>query len=163
MGRYTTLATILCSIAPLLAQPLPLPFAPFLPNELIPVSCPPRTSDDAPGEADFLILGAGLAGLGAAHYLHAHTTGCIIRVLEARDVPGGRVRTLPEGPFAGMEVGAGWIHEYKGNPMLSVADANGLYTKVLHRVALYCWRSLIRSSVGRRKQQLCRRRPHPNL
>jgi protoporphyrinogen oxidase len=71
-----------------------------------------------------------MSGLGAAHYLHAHTNGCTIRVIEARDVPGGRVRTLEEGAFAGMEIGAGWIHEYRGNPMLAVADANGIYTKV---------------------------------
>jgi hypothetical protein len=111
-----------------LARPPQLPFAPFTSDGLAPVSCPPRAANDH--DADFLILGAGVAGLGAAHYLHAHTSGCTIRVLEARHVPGGRVRTLEEGPFAGMEIGAGWIHEYKGNPMLAVADANGLYTKV---------------------------------
>jgi hypothetical protein len=113
--------------------PDPLPFPPFTssPSDLGSYTCPPRTaSSSSEHDADFLILGAGLAGLGAARYLHAHTSGCTIRVLEARHVPGGRVRTLDEGTFAGMEIGAGWIHEFKGNPMLAVAVANGLTTKV---------------------------------
>jgi monoamine oxidase len=82
--------------------------------------------------ADFLILGAGMAGLGAARFLHAHTRGCAIVVLEALERPGGRVHTLShaDGPFANTEDGAGWIHEHRGNPMLAVADANGIVTKV---------------------------------
>jgi hypothetical protein len=127
MARFSILVA-LSSLSIVLAHSPLLPFPPFIPEGLAPVSCPPRASHDH--DADFLILGAGMSGLGAAHYLHTHTQGCTIRILEARDVPGGRVRTLETGPFAGMEVGAGWIHEYKGNPVLAVAEASGVSTKV---------------------------------
>jgi hypothetical protein len=98
------------SLALARAGPDPLPFPPFTssPSDFGGYTCPPRTaSSSSEHDADFLILGAGLAGLGAARYLHAHTSGCTIRVLEARHIPGGRVRTLDEGTFAGMEIGTG--------------------------------------------------------
>lgn len=43
------------------------------------------------GSAPFIVVGAGLAGLAAARHLHAH--GHAVRVLEAGDDIGGRVRT----------------------------------------------------------------------
>ncbi len=52
-----------------------------------------------------IIIGAGLAGLAAAHRLQAH--GCNVTVLEARSRIGGRVHT---NHTMGVEIGAGWIH-----------------------------------------------------
>lgn len=57
------------------------------------------------------ILGAGLAGLAAAHVLVE--AGCDVRVLEARSRPGGRVHTLRE-PFADglyAEAGAALVQD----------------------------------------------------
>src|SRR5205814_9975841 len=60
---------------------------------------PPRTSVSAgsgPPAARVIVVGAGLAGLAAAHELTR--AGVAVAVLEARDRPGGRVHTLPA-PF----------------------------------------------------------------
>lgn len=48
--------------------------------------------DGVPESTGVVVLGAGLAGLAAAHRLAA--AGCKVEVLEARDRPGGRVWTL---------------------------------------------------------------------
>ena len=64
---------------------------------------PPSTSPQPPGRLpegagrgqDVLVLGAGVAGLGAAYELHR--AGCRVRVLEARDRVGGRCWTLRGG------------------------------------------------------------------
>ncbi|EIN10068.1 hypothetical protein PUNSTDRAFT_52155 [Punctularia strigosozonata HHB-11173 SS5] len=114
------------------AKPRLLPFKPFTDTRLPPYVCNASThdvADDGAARADFLVVGAGMSGLAAAHYLYAHTEACTIRVLEARSVPGGRVRTTTDGPFTNMEIGAGWIHEYMGNPMLAVAHAMRIRTK----------------------------------
>jgi len=61
---------------------------------------PPRTSVSAgsgPPAARVIVVGAGLAGLAAAHELTR--AGVEVAVLEARDRPGGRVHTLRE-PFS---------------------------------------------------------------
>jgi monoamine oxidase len=55
-------------------------------------------------EPSVLIIGAGLAGLAAAHELERR--GCRIIVIEARDRVGGRVWTLRDG-FGGMHAEAG--------------------------------------------------------
>ena len=67
-----------------------------------------------------LILGAGLAGLAAAHELNS--LGSEVTVLEASQRPGGRVYTLRE-PFAGgqyAEAGAGRIPEWHNLTLLYV-------------------------------------------
>src|SRR5688572_18593986 len=62
-----------------------------------------------PTQADVLVVGAGLAGLAAAVTLQR--VGLDVQVLEARERPGGRVRTLrncfDDGLFA--EAGAEFI------------------------------------------------------
>lgn len=52
---------------------------------------PPATGGTAGGAADVVVVGAGLAGLCAARHLNA--AGLAVRVLEASDDVGGRVRT----------------------------------------------------------------------
>jgi hypothetical protein len=90
MRTSFTFAVVLISISPLVwayliphaGHPTPLPFAPFLPHaSQTSYICTPRVDADA----DFLIVGAGVTGLGAAYYLHAHTRGCVIRILDARE------------------------------------------------------------------------------
>jgi phytoene dehydrogenase-like protein len=79
---------------------------------------------DVDGDADVLVLGAGVAGLAAARVLV--DAGRRVRVLEARDRIGGRVHTrhLPDTPFP-IELGAEFIH---GTPpeLMALADAAGL-------------------------------------
>lgn len=58
---------------------------------------------------DVLIVGAGLAGLTAAHNLH--TAGREVSVVEARPRVGGRMHTIPAetpGPELWLDVGATW-------------------------------------------------------
>jgi hypothetical protein len=84
-------AAVLASIGPLVKAyliphaghpALQRPFAPFLPNvSQASYVCTHRVDADV----DFLIVGAGMTGLGEAHYLHAHTRGCVIQILEAQE------------------------------------------------------------------------------
>lgn len=58
---------------------------------------------------DVLIVGAGAAGLAAAHALTA--TSCRVTILEARDRIGGRIFTLPANDRgAPIELGAEFVH-----------------------------------------------------
>ncbi|WP_104992202.1 flavin monoamine oxidase family protein [Deinococcus sp. NW-56] len=61
-----------------------------------------------PQETDVLVVGAGLAGLTAAHRLTG--AGCRVRVLEARDRVGGRTHTVRL-PVAGVgvDLGGQWV------------------------------------------------------
>jgi monoamine oxidase len=76
------------------------------------------TCDEEVGSV--VIVGAGFAGLTAAHALKVH--GCTqVTILESRDRIGGRAYTLgPEyGPIAGIDVGAHWVVAGKSNPITS--------------------------------------------
>ncbi len=55
-----------------------------------------------------LVIGAGMAGLGAARALAE--AGCAVTVLEAGDVVGGRVRTHVTGDGLAVELGAEFVH-----------------------------------------------------
>lgn len=71
-----------------------------------------------------IVVGAGIAGLVAAHKLQ--TTGRFdVVVLEGSDRVGGRVYTST---FRGkkVELGAQWIHGIKGSPVYALAKEEGL-------------------------------------
>lgn len=85
--------------------------------------------------SDVLVLGAGVAGVTAAQALKK--AGLNVKVLEGRDVPGGRVRTdykrfsFPSSApanFIGknipVDLGGSWIHGVQGggNPIYSLAQ-----------------------------------------
>jgi phytoene dehydrogenase-like protein len=57
------------------------------------------------GKDDALVVGAGIAGLTAARFLQEQ--GCRVRVLEAAEVPGGRVRTQA---WAGCRIELGAVY-----------------------------------------------------
>src|SRR5215208_6704534 len=57
--------------------------------------------------ADFVVVGAGLAGLSAARELRA--AGRDVVVLEARDRVGGRTLNEPIGDGKVVEIGAQWV------------------------------------------------------
>jgi len=67
-----------------------------------------------------VVIGAGLAGLTAARELARH--GLDVLVIEARDRPGGRVRTSRLWPDLPLDLGATWIHGVRGNPLTALAD-----------------------------------------
>lgn len=73
-----------------------------------------------------LIVGAGMAGLAAAHSLIQY--GHEVIVLEARNRIGGRVWTSSHWPDAPLDLGATWIHGVEGNPMSRLAVQLGART-----------------------------------
>ena len=82
-------------------------------------------ADSAPaaGRKRIVVVGAGLAGLGAAATLRER--GFDVTVLEARDRIGGRVNSV-ERFGTTIDLGAAWIHDSRGNPLTAVAKSAGL-------------------------------------
>jgi len=68
-----------------------------------------------------LVIGAGIAGLGAARALHDR--GFEVEVIEARDRVGGRLWTVDR-----IDYGAHWIHGTDGNPITHLAHCLELPT-----------------------------------
>ncbi len=103
-------------------------------------------ADSAPaaGRKRVVVVGAGMAGLGAAATLRAR--GFDVTVLEARDRIGGRVHSV-ERFGTTIDLGASWIHDSRGNPLTAVAKSAGLTTVATDydRVAL---RSASKQPIG---------------
>ena len=79
--------------------------------------------DDAmslPSTVDVAIIGAGAAGLGAAHALKS--SGLSILVLEARDRVGGRGHTIMAAPDIAFDLGCGWLHSADRNSFVEIAE-----------------------------------------
>lgn len=76
------------------------------------------------GDADVLVIGAGMAGLAAAKKLRE--AGKRVIVLEARNRIGGRIYTHPTWKDAPLDLGATWIHgDGASNPIASLARSIG--------------------------------------
>lgn len=73
-------------------------------------------------EVDFLIVGAGAAGIGAARRLAA--LGAAPLVLEASDRIGGRAQTTHVRGQA-LDLGCGWLHSSDRNPWVPIAESSG--------------------------------------
>ncbi len=73
-----------------------------------------------PSSVDVAIIGAGAAGLGAAHALQ--NSGLSTIVLEARDRVGGRGYTVQAAPDVIFDVGCGWLHSADKNSFVAIAD-----------------------------------------
>src|SRR5476649_1732043 len=73
-----------------------------------------------PSEVDVAIIGAGAAGLGAAHALA--NSGLSILVLEARDRVGGRAHTIMAAPDITFDLGCGWLHSADQNSFVGIAE-----------------------------------------
>jgi monoamine oxidase len=73
-----------------------------------------------PSEIDIAIIGAGAAGLGAAHALN--NSGLSTIVLEARHRVGGRAHTILAAPDILFDVGCGWLHSADQNSFVAIAE-----------------------------------------
>ena len=73
-----------------------------------------------PSEVDVAIIGAGAAGLGAAHALKKSSLSLI--VLEARDRVGGRAHTIEAAPGIAFDLGCGWLHSADKNAFVPIAE-----------------------------------------
>src|SRR6185312_8633262 len=73
-----------------------------------------------PSSVDVAIIGAGAAGLGAAHALK--NSGLSFVVLEARDRVGGRGYTVMAAPDVVFDVGCGWLHSANKNSFVKIAE-----------------------------------------
>jgi monoamine oxidase len=73
-----------------------------------------------PSSVDVAIIGAGAAGLSAAHALQ--NSGLSIIVLEARDRAGGRAHTITAAPGITFDLGCGWLHSADKNRFVDVAN-----------------------------------------
>ncbi len=76
-----------------------------------------------PSEVDIAIIGAGAAGLGAAHALQ--NSGLSTIVLEARDRVGGRAHTIMAAPDVTFDLGCGWLHSADKNSFVGIAERLG--------------------------------------
>jgi monoamine oxidase len=72
-----------------------------------------------PSTVDVAIIGAGAAGLGAAHALK--DSGLSVIVLEARDRVGGRAHTILAAPGIIFDAGCGWLHSADKNSFVKIA------------------------------------------
>jgi monoamine oxidase len=72
-----------------------------------------------PSSVDVAIIGAGAAGLGAAHALK--DSGLSVIVLEARDRLGGRAHTILAAPGIIFDTGCGWLHSANKNSFVGIA------------------------------------------
>jgi len=73
-----------------------------------------------PSEINVAIIGAGAAGLGAAHALKRF--GLSVIVLEARDRVGGRGHTIMASPEVTFDLGCGWLHSADRNSFVKIAE-----------------------------------------
>jgi monoamine oxidase len=73
-----------------------------------------------PSSIDVAIIGAGAAGLGAAHALQ--NSGLSTIVLEARDRVGGRGYTIQAAPDVIFDLGCGWLHSADKNSFVEIAE-----------------------------------------
>lgn len=76
-----------------------------------------------PSSVDVAIIGAGAAGLGAAHALAG--SGLSVIVLEARNRLGGRAWTVQASPEVIFDVGCGWLHSADKNSFVAIAQQLG--------------------------------------
>ncbi|WYZ37086.1 hypothetical protein EsH8_II_000592 [Colletotrichum jinshuiense] len=92
--------------------------------EAVPV--PPRLSS-IPQAVDVVIIGAGLAGLAAAHEVRRTGLECV--VLEARDRVGGKTWSQsiePEGGKGYFDLGAAWINDTNQTKMYELVKKYGV-------------------------------------
>lgn len=73
---------------------------------------------------DVIVIGAGIAGLGAARRLAA--ASLVVQVLEARNRLGGRAWTARDPSGLPIELGCAWLHSADENELSAIALQSGL-------------------------------------
>jgi monoamine oxidase len=73
-----------------------------------------------PSSIDVAIIGAGAAGIAAAHALR--NSGLSVIVLEARGRAGGRGHTIMAAPGIAFDLGCGWLHSADKNRFVTIAE-----------------------------------------
>ena len=73
-----------------------------------------------PSSVEVAIIGAGAAGLGAAHALR--NSGLSTIVLEARNRVGGRAHTIMAALDIAFDLGCGWLHSADKNRFVQIAE-----------------------------------------
>jgi Flavin containing amine oxidoreductase len=73
------------------------------------------SKQESSGNVDTIIVGAGIAGLGAANVLRSQ--GKTVLILEARNRVGGRIFTDRSLGNIPLDLGASWIHGTQDNPL----------------------------------------------
>jgi len=87
------------------------------------MTAPSSSPTSLPSDVDVAIIGAGAAGLGAAHALAG--SGLSVVVLEARDRIGGRSHTIHPAPGLTFDLGCGWLHSADKNSFVAIAHRLG--------------------------------------
>ena len=85
-----------------------------------------RWASDVVQARNVIVIGAGFAGLGAAHALRDADVNVV--VLEARDRIGGRVHTVPIGDGVVADAGAAWLQQHSNNSLARLAEQLGIVT-----------------------------------
>ena len=95
---------------------------------LFTTACQRLISNGGSGNRDetIIVIGAGMAGLGAARKLH--DAGYTVKVLEGRGRIGGRVWTSRVWDKIPVDLGASWIHGTRNNPLTEMAKEAGIGT-----------------------------------
>ncbi len=88
-------------------------------------ACARNNENQNSGKKSVIVIGAGISGLAAAKKLKEK--GFSVRVLEAQNMVGGRLRTNRSLGVA-FDEGASWIHGINGNPITSLAQEAGMTT-----------------------------------
>lgn len=97
-----------------------------------------RAASIPSGEVDVLIIGAGVAGLAAAHQLRKSKLTTL--VIEARDRIGGRTLTDTSTLGLPVDVGGQWLHNGTSNPLAKVAKRLGIGLAVSDRAEGWLFR-----------------------
>ncbi|MCI0585200.1 MAG: FAD-dependent oxidoreductase [Planctomycetes bacterium] len=90
---------------------------------LLPAGCKSTAAPPEPVARPVIVIGAGVAGLGAARALH--DAGLDVVVFEARDRIGGRAYTRDVGGVP-VDAGAMFVHGVVDNPLAALCDALGI-------------------------------------
>jgi monoamine oxidase len=123
----------------------------FLPIGLMPRVLAAEPGDQSGGrptegqsdEVDVLIVGAGVAGIAAAHTLRQ--SGLTVLVLEARDRIGGRTWTDTSKLGVPVDVGGQWLHNGASNPFVAIAKQLGFDLNVSDREDGWLFRDGVRT------------------
>jgi monoamine oxidase len=75
-------------------------------------------------DLEVVVVGAGAAGIAAAHRLGEASVQCL--VVEARPRLGGRAWTVMDGSGFALDLGCGWLHSADRNPWSAVAEERGV-------------------------------------